>query len=119
MVSNHLSEKGRGEEKGRKGEEKSHRDPTSRVRVRVDKRRTEQGGYTYGDQNNNVLYISPKIGNGPIVDLEYIYLRTYVYMYCIMQTPHGCFFWEGIDVMLENCGMVYCTYRYSAVRMFE
>lgn len=63
MVSNHLSEK------GREREEKSHRDPTSRVRVRVDKRRTE-GGYTYGDQNNNALYISPKIGNGPIVDLD-------------------------------------------------
>lgn len=58
MVSNHLSEK------EREGEEKSHRDPTSRVRVRVDKRRTERGGYTYGDQNNNVLYTCiPKIGN--------------------------------------------------------
>lgn len=83
----------------REKEEKSHRDPTSRVRVRVDKRRTE-GGYTYGDQNNNVLYTCiPKIGNGPIVDLEYIFLRTYV---CIVlcRLHMDVFFWEGIDVML-------------------
>lgn len=94
MVSNHLSER-TGEE--RKREEKSHRDPTSQVRVRVDKRRAE-GGYTYGDQNNNVLYISPKIGNGPIVDLEYIFLRTYV---CIVLCRlHIDVFREGIDVML-------------------
>lgn len=73
MVSNHLSEKERERER-RNLTEIPHLGSGSEL-IRGERTRR-----IYGDQNNNVLYISTKIGNGPIVDLEYIYLRK-VHMY--------------------------------------
>lgn len=49
------------------------------------------------------------------MDLIYIFLRTYVCIY-ICRLHIDVFFWEGIDVMLENYRIVYCIYRYLVVR---
>lgn len=40
----------------------------------------------------------------------YIYVHIYVYTYA---DSTQMFFWEGIDVMLENYRMVYSTYMYA------
>lgn len=77
MVSNHLSER-KGEERKREG--KSHRDPTSRVRVRVDKRRTNKADIPM--ETKTIMYCtlaSPKSAMDRlwILILEYIYVYTY------------------------------------------
>lgn len=69
-------------------------------------------------ETKTIMYCTfpPKSAVGPIVDLEYIFLRTYV---CIVLCRlHIDVFWEGIDVMLENYRMVYCIV-YLAVRMYK
>lgn len=77
MVSNHLSERTSEE---RKREEKSHRDPTSRVRVQVNKRRTNEADIPM--ETKTIMYYtlaSPKSAMDRLwIWNIYFYVHTYV-----------------------------------------